>query len=232
MRPRRLQSGGARPPISLIARARAKESNLGTHRARTIASPRSAAAVYFSFATLGRRHVARPPLRFAQSRASCLHPPHHCICSSASSRRASALATNEAFAGMAAAAAQRTPALFGPLVRGSFYRALEQCDLSALGAPSRLEEQRDDGARRECSVTDGAVRRGGRRMFASRPERQRCRRGRLPQPLGEPRSARPGLRLATTPSPRDFRSACSRSQNGRVWILEVAATRRQTAKAQ
>ena len=37
-----------------------------------------------------------------------------------STHRTTEMATKEAFAGMAAAAARRTPALFGPLVRGSF----------------------------------------------------------------------------------------------------------------
>jgi hypothetical protein len=42
-------------------------------------------------------------------------------------------------------------------------------------AASRLKEQRSDRGRRDCSVTDGAVRRGGSRTLATRPEQQRPR---------------------------------------------------------
>jgi len=40
-------------------------------------------------------------------------------------------------------------------------------------APLRLNEQRAHGAQRDCSLTDGAVRPGRRRMLASRPKRAR-----------------------------------------------------------
>ena len=42
---------------------------------------------------------------------------------------------------------------------------------AVVTAGSRLKEQRAHGAQRDCSVTDGAVRPGRRRMLASRPFR-------------------------------------------------------------